>query len=67
MKIVCFKLGILSLWAGVTPAVYRHLVYTGGRIVFYEKLREYFKSQGGSFPLWYILLFCLILFFFIFN
>ncbi|KFM58090.1 Mitochondrial uncoupling protein 4, partial [Stegodyphus mimosarum] len=32
--------GLLKLWQGVTPAIYRHLVYSGCRMTFYEIFRE---------------------------
>ena len=44
--------GPLKLWQGVSPAVLRHLVYTGCRMGFYEKLREdvFGRSLDGHFP-----------------
>lgn len=46
--------GPLKLWQGVTPAVYRHVVYSGGRMLAYEQLRESVlgRNADGSFPLW---------------
>ncbi|XP_014348588.1 mitochondrial uncoupling protein 4 isoform X2 [Latimeria chalumnae] len=46
--------GILKLWQGVTPAIYRHIVYSGVRMVAYEQLRESVlcRNKDGSFPLW---------------
>ncbi|XP_063060608.1 mitochondrial uncoupling protein 4 isoform X1 [Engraulis encrasicolus] len=46
--------GPLKLWQGVTPAIYRHVVYSGGRMLAYEQLRESVlgRNQDGSFPLW---------------
>uniref|UniRef100_A0AAR2KXP4 Mitochondrial uncoupling protein 4 n=1 Tax=Pygocentrus nattereri TaxID=42514 RepID=A0AAR2KXP4_PYGNA len=46
--------GPLKLWQGATPAVYRHIVYSGGRMVAYEQLRESVlgKSEDGSFSVW---------------
>ncbi|XP_067006572.1 mitochondrial uncoupling protein 4 [Anabrus simplex] len=46
--------GLLKLWQGVTPAIYRHVIYSGIRIVTYEKLRDrvFHKEPGGSFPVW---------------
>jgi len=46
--------GFLKLWQGVTPAIYRHIVYTGCRMTFYEFIRENLlgKNEDGSFPLW---------------
>uniref|UniRef100_T1IN06 Mitochondrial uncoupling protein 4 n=1 Tax=Strigamia maritima TaxID=126957 RepID=T1IN06_STRMM len=46
--------GVLKLWQGVTPAIYRHVVYTGCRMGAYEQLREkvLHKNSDGTFPLW---------------
>ncbi|XP_046988039.1 mitochondrial uncoupling protein 4 [Schistocerca americana] len=46
--------GFLKLWQGVTPAIYRHVVYSGIRIVTYEKMRDqlFHKDLDGSFPVW---------------
>ncbi|KAG5846559.1 hypothetical protein ANANG_G00116280 [Anguilla anguilla] len=46
--------GPLKLWQGVTPAIYRHIVYSGVRMVAYEQLRDSVlgKSADDSFPLW---------------
>ncbi|XP_074647924.1 mitochondrial uncoupling protein 4-like [Tubulanus polymorphus] len=46
--------GTLRLWQGVTPAIYRHIVYTGCRMAFYEVLRDDIlgKKPDGSFPVW---------------
>uniref|UniRef100_A0A8C5IRM5 Solute carrier family 25 member 27 n=1 Tax=Junco hyemalis TaxID=40217 RepID=A0A8C5IRM5_JUNHY len=46
--------GIWKLWQGATPAVYRHIVYTGVRMVTYEHLRDSVlgRAEGESFPLW---------------
>ncbi|XP_044108188.1 mitochondrial uncoupling protein 4 isoform X5 [Neovison vison] len=46
--------GFLKLWQGVTPAIYRHIVYSGGRMVTYEHLREvvFGKSEDKHYPLW---------------
>ncbi|XP_076873464.1 mitochondrial uncoupling protein 4 isoform X2 [Brachyhypopomus gauderio] len=46
--------GPLKLWQGVTPAIYRHIVYSGGRMLAYEQLRESVlgRSKDGSFPVW---------------
>lgn len=47
--------GALKLWQGVPPALYRHLVYSGIRIVSYETMRDQLllKNEDGSFPIWY--------------
>uniref|UniRef100_W5KSW8 Solute carrier family 25 member 27 n=1 Tax=Astyanax mexicanus TaxID=7994 RepID=W5KSW8_ASTMX len=47
--------GPLKLWQGATPAIYRHIVYSGGRMVAYEQLRESVlrRSEDGSFSVWY--------------
>ncbi|XP_036172058.1 mitochondrial uncoupling protein 4 isoform X4 [Myotis myotis] len=46
--------GFLRLWQGVTPAIYRHVVYSGGRMVTYEHLREvvFRKNEDQHYPLW---------------
>lgn len=46
--------GALKLWQGVTPAIYRHVVYSGIRIVTYERLRDDVagKDPDGYFPVW---------------
>ncbi|XP_073974551.1 uncoupling protein 4A isoform X1 [Rhodnius prolixus] len=46
--------GFLKLWQGITPAIYRHVVYSGIRIVTYEYLRRSVlkKNEDGSFPIW---------------
>ncbi|KAM9563222.1 mitochondrial uncoupling protein 4 [Guaruba guarouba] len=46
--------GLTSLWQGATPAVYRHIVYSGVRMVAYEHLRDSVlgRAEDGSFPFW---------------
>lgn len=45
--------GPLKLWQGATPAVYRHIVYSGVRMVAYEQLRDVLgRSEDDRFPLW---------------
>ncbi|NXR32182.1 UCP4 protein, partial [Zosterops hypoxanthus] len=46
--------GVWKLWQGATPAVYRHIVYTGVRMVTYEHLRDSMlgRVEDESFPLW---------------
>uniref|UniRef100_A0A8C3U4G3 Mitochondrial uncoupling protein 4 n=1 Tax=Catharus ustulatus TaxID=91951 RepID=A0A8C3U4G3_CATUS len=46
--------GLMKLWQGATPAVYRHIVYTGVRMITYEHLRDSVlgRAEGESFPLW---------------
>ncbi|NXO63208.1 UCP4 protein, partial [Phainopepla nitens] len=46
--------GVRKLWQGAAPAVYRHIVYTGVRMVTYEHLRDSVlgRAEGESFPLW---------------
>lgn len=48
--------GLLKLWQGITPAIYRHVVYSGIRIVAYENMRDKIlkKDSDGSFPIWYV-------------
>ncbi|XP_053140048.1 mitochondrial uncoupling protein 4 isoform X2 [Hemicordylus capensis] len=46
--------GMLKLWQGATPAVYRHIVYSGVRMITYEHLRDSVlgRAEDKSFPLW---------------
>lgn len=46
--------GFFKLWSGITPAIWRHMIYSGSRMLFYEQLREnvFGKSADGSFKLW---------------
>ncbi|XP_069461908.1 mitochondrial uncoupling protein 4 isoform X2 [Ambystoma mexicanum] len=46
--------GLFKLWQGVMPAVYRHIVYSGVRMVAYEQLRDSVlgKAEDDSFPFW---------------
>lgn len=46
--------GITKLWQGVIPAIYRHVIYSGIRIVAYEKMRDNVlkKDSNGDFPIW---------------
>ncbi|XP_046462018.1 mitochondrial uncoupling protein 4-like [Daphnia pulex] len=46
--------GLIRLWQGITPAIYRHAIYTGVRFGAYEKMREnvFKKNPDGSYSLW---------------
>ncbi|XP_014774018.1 mitochondrial uncoupling protein 4 isoform X2 [Octopus bimaculoides] len=46
--------GFHKLWQGVTPALVRHIVYTGCRMTFYEILRDnvFHKNPDGVLPVW---------------
>uniref|UniRef100_A0A7M5ECL1 Mitochondrial uncoupling protein n=2 Tax=Anopheles funestus TaxID=62324 RepID=A0A7M5ECL1_ANOFN len=44
--------GALKLWQGITPALYRHLVYSGVRIVTYDALRKKLRNGKDHFSLW---------------
>ncbi|XP_050393042.2 mitochondrial uncoupling protein 4 [Patella vulgata] len=46
--------GFFKLWQGVSPALYRHVFYSGCRMTFYELLRDNVlgKNKDGTFPLW---------------
>ncbi|KRZ15430.1 Mitochondrial uncoupling protein 4 [Trichinella zimbabwensis] len=48
------KEGFFGLWNGITPAVTRHYVYTGVRVMFYETFREelFHRNEDGTFDLW---------------
>lgn len=40
--------GVLALWRGITPALYRHLVYSGSRMVLYEQFRDSIGNPDSS-------------------
>ncbi|XP_037094450.1 mitochondrial uncoupling protein 4-like [Pollicipes pollicipes] len=44
--------GVLRLWQGVTPAIYRHLIYSGVRMNGYEWLRDRVSRPGQPLPVW---------------
>ncbi|XP_065283828.1 mitochondrial uncoupling protein 4 [Dermacentor albipictus] len=46
--------GVLKLWKGLPPAIYRHLIYSGCRMNFYESMRDRFlrNKDGTRAPLW---------------
>jgi len=49
--------GFLNLWRGMTPALYRHAIYTGFRMCAYEEIRNRLdkiddKGRHHGFPLW---------------
>lgn len=46
--------GLLRLWQGIPPALARHVVYSGSRILLYEKLRNnvFNGNKQDIFPLW---------------
>lgn len=42
------------MWQGITPAIWRHTIYSGVRMTFYEFLREDVlgKNKDGTIPVW---------------
>ena len=46
--------GFIKLWQGLSPAVYRHLIYTGVRMGVYEHTRNYvlMRNNDGSLAPW---------------
>jgi len=45
--------GILQLWRGMLPALYRHAIYTGFRMSAYEEIRNQLsKKDKNGFSLW---------------
>lgn len=46
--------GLRNLWSGVTPAILRHVVYTGSRMTAYEFLRNKVlrRNADGKFAVW---------------
>lgn len=45
--------GFFRLWQGMSPAIYRHVVYSGVRMTFYEFIRDDVlgKNDDGTIPL----------------
>lgn len=46
--------GPLKIFQGLSPALYRHIVYTGCRMSLYEVIRDKIlrKNADGSYPVW---------------
>ncbi|XP_069125185.1 mitochondrial uncoupling protein 4-like [Argopecten irradians] len=46
--------GLVGIYGGLTPALVRHVFYTGLRMSFYEGIRESVlkKEADGSYPVW---------------
>ncbi|CAG2064866.1 unnamed protein product, partial [Timema podura] len=46
--------GFFKLWHGLTPAIYRNIVYSGTRIVIYQMVREYVlkPDPSGNYSIW---------------
>lgn len=45
--------GILLLWRGMLPALYRHAIYTGTRMSAYEEIRNNLQRENkDGFPVW---------------
>lgn len=46
--------GFFKLWQGISPALYRQIIYSGSRMIIYEALRDHVfkKNDDGTFPLW---------------
>jgi solute carrier family 25 uncoupling protein 27 len=44
--------GLFKLFQGLSPALYRHLVYSGVRIGTYDYLRKEFSNETGTLTLW---------------
>jgi len=44
--------GVLQLWSGLSPALYRHVIYSGIRMALYEKIRDdiFGREPDGSYP-----------------
>ncbi|OQR79430.1 mitochondrial uncoupling protein 4-like [Tropilaelaps mercedesae] len=40
--------GILQLWRGIPPAIYRHFIYSGCRMTIYEGVRDIYLSDDQS-------------------
>jgi len=46
--------GLMMLWRGVLPALWRHAIYTGTRMTAYEQIRDSIqrKDPKNGFPMW---------------
>lgn len=44
--------GLLQLWRGMLPALYRHAIYTGFRMSAYEQIRNRMQRDKDGFSLW---------------
>lgn len=44
--------GLFHLWNGLSPALYRHVIYSGIRMALYEKIRDdiFGKNEDGTYP-----------------
>lgn len=40
--------GVLKLWSGLMPMFQRHVIYSGSRLIFYEKFRNMLKDENGK-------------------
>lgn len=43
--------GVTKLWTGLMPMFQRHVVYSGSRLIIYEKLRSMWKDENGRLSL----------------
>lgn len=43
--------GLRQLWRGLSPAILRHVVYSGSRMGLYEQVRQHLMT-GPPYPLW---------------
>ncbi|CAM1322514.1 SLC25A27 (predicted) [Pycnogonum litorale] len=46
--------GLFKLWQGITPAIYRHVIYSGCRMGMYEQIRNKIlkRNADGTMPIW---------------
>lgn len=46
--------GVTGIFKGLSPALYRHVIYSGIRMALYEKLRDdiFGKEPDGSYPVY---------------
>ncbi|KAI8435841.1 hypothetical protein MSG28_004057 [Choristoneura fumiferana] len=40
--------GVFKLWSGLMPMFQRHIIYSGSRLIFYEKFRNALKDENGK-------------------
>ena len=55
--------GFTRLWYGMTPAIYRHAIYTGVRFGAYEQMREkvFKRNPDGTYSVMCVSLYCPLL------
>jgi solute carrier family 25 uncoupling protein 27 len=54
--------GMMQLWSGLSPALYRHVIYSGIRMALYEKIRDdiFGREPDGSYPVHKVKIYILV-------